>query len=338
MKKYFILALSLIVVFASCTRKEPGITLEKDTPAYLLAAGVAAKIAYLDPESNNALISTKYFDIRSGDVFNAIQTNFGNRAKQLATFDEARIKSIVNQHALQLAEIKLLLKAAERANITITDAEVDSTILARYIRNGDREKFMTWLEENNIKFETVQNDTRNGLTIQKYIDETLAKEFTVTEEELQELYNEDKSATVRHILLKTQGMADSTKQEVYKKMESILERAKAGEDFAVLANEFSEDPGSSKNGGLYKDFPKGQMVKPFEDASFSVPVGEISDIVETTYGYHIIKVIERNKEKRPFDEVKSGYEAKLKSEKSNDAYNNLIEKLKSKSKFKIIEY
>ena len=197
---------------------------------------------------------------------------------------------------------------------------------------------MSWLQNNNIEYETVRNDTRDGIMIEKYVDSALAKDFEVTEDELIEDYQHDKFASVRHILLKTQGLDDSSKVAKHKEMEAILERARAGEDFAVLANEYSEDPGSSKNGGLYENFTRGKMVKPFEDASFGVPIGEISDIVETSYGYHIIKVIERKPEEKPFEDVKDNMKTKLEQEKRQQVYDDNLEKLKKKAKFKVIEY
>ncbi|MBU4446013.1 peptidylprolyl isomerase [bacterium] len=338
MKKFLVLLSLLLIVISSCTKKEPSLILEKDTPAFLLAQEITQKNPYLDPVKNNALIKTKHFNIATGDVFNAIHNNFGNRARQLSSFDETRIKSIVSQHAKQLTEIKLLLNTAERFQIEVTEEEVDSLIDARYIRNGGKDRFEGWLQSNEIKYETVRNDTKNGLIIQKYIEKSLAKDLAVTEEELLEMYNQDKYASVRHILLKTQGVSDSTKNQIYKKMDSLLVRAKKGEDFSALANEYSEDPGSSNKGGLYENITRGQMVKPFEDASFNIPVGEISDIVETTYGYHIIKVIDRKKDERSFEEIKNEIETKLKNKKRNEAYENHIKKLKSKAKYKEIEY
>jgi len=338
MKKFLVLLSLLLIIISSCTKKEPSLILEKDTPAFLLAQEITQKIPYLDPVKNNALIKTKHFNIATGDVFNTIHNNFGNRARQLSSFDETRIKSIVTQHAKQLAEIKLLLNAAERFQIEVTEEEVDSLIDTRYIRNGGKERFLGWLQSNEIKYETIHKDSKNGLIIQKYIEKSLAEDLAVTEEELLEIYNQDKYASVRHILLKTQGVSDSTKDTIYKKMESILGRAKAGEDFVALANEYSEDPGSNKKGGLYENITRGQMVKPFEDASFNVPVGEISDIVETTYGYHIIKVIGRKRDERSFEEVKNEIETKLENKKRNEAYENRINKLKSKAKYKEIEF
>ena len=117
----------------------------------------------------------------------------------------------------------------------------------------------------------------------------------MTEEEIQERYQQDKAASVRHILLMTQGKSDSAKKEIRKKMEAILAEAKSGKDFAELAKKDTEDSSSKNNGGRYENFGRGRMVKTVEDAASSVPVCEISDTVETRYGYHILKVIDRKK-------------------------------------------
>jgi parvulin-like peptidyl-prolyl isomerase len=116
-------------------------------------------------------------------------------------------------------------------------------------------------------------------------------------------------------------------------MEGILDRARKGEDFAALAKEFTEDPGSKETGGLYEDFERGRMVKPFEDAAFTTPIGQISGIVETTYGYHILKVENRKKETLPLDQVKGQIEDNLKRQKQAAAYEAYITELKAKGKF-----
>jgi parvulin-like peptidyl-prolyl isomerase len=103
-----------------------------------------------------------------------------------------------------------------------------------------------------------------------------------------------------------------------------------------MAKQFSEDPGSKDNGGLYENFGRGQMVKPFEDAAFSVPVGQISGVVETTYGYHIIQVVDRKKETRPFEEVRGEIESRLKEGKQGTAVKDHVKELKEKAKFKLI--
>jgi parvulin-like peptidyl-prolyl isomerase len=101
-------------------------------------------------------------------------------------------------------------------------------------------------------------------------------------------------AHAAHILLMYKGSDGAseaitrTKEEAHQEIQNLLIRVKAGEDFAVLAKEYSNCP-SSKNGGDLGEFSKGDMVKPFEDAAFSLKKDKISNIVETRYGYHIIK-------------------------------------------------
>ena len=126
----------------------------------------------------------------------------------------------------------------------------------------------------------------------------------------------------------------SRKTEARKKIEDVLAKVKAGEDFAALAKQFSEDLGSKNDGGLYQDFARGTMVKPFEDAAFSIPAGQISGIVETVYGYHILQIVDRKKETRPLDGVRTEIEAKIKQGRQIDAFSAYMTKLKEKAGFK----
>ena len=115
---------------------------------------------------------------------------------------------------------------------------------------------------------------------------------------------------VRHILVSTQPdeePADDakakkpvlSKEEARKKSQLLLDRVRKGEDFAKLAKENSDDPGSRDNGGGYDFFGRGKMVVEFEDAAFSLKPGEVSDVIETQFGFHIIKVEERRRAAPP---------------------------------------
>jgi parvulin-like peptidyl-prolyl isomerase len=138
-------------------------------------------------------------------------------------------------------------------------------------------------------------------------------------------------------LLTTRGKNDIEKLQQKEKMEEILAKAKSGEDFAELAKQHSEDPGSKGKGGLYENVQRGQMVKPFEEAAFSVPVGEISDIIETQYGYHILTVLDRKKETKSLEEVRETLEKNLKQQKSNEAFQNQLDDLKTQYEYEIVE-
>lgn len=134
----------------------------------------------------------------------------------------------------------------------------------------------------------------------------------ITDEEIREYYEDNlasfrvkRQIKARHILFRLPP--DATKEQekkVRKKAEEVLKEARAGKDFAELAKKYSEGPTKSKGGDLGY-FSKGMMVKPFEDAAFKLKKGEISDLVRTRFGYHIIKVEDmRDARTKPLNEVK----------------------------------
>ncbi len=119
----------------------------------------------------------------------------------------------------------------------------------------------------------------------------------------------------KHILFKVPENATPQEVEkIKKKAEKVLQMAKSGKDFSELAKKYSEDPGSAKRGGDLGFFGRGRMVKPFEDAAFSLKVGEISDLVRTRYGFHIIKVTAKKDVNSYISQVKR----KLAREKAKD--------------------
>jgi parvulin-like peptidyl-prolyl isomerase len=151
---------------------------------------------------------------------------------------------------------------------------------------------------------------------------------------------------VRHILVSTQPKAEPedegdnkdtkdkktpekpkvlTKEEARKKSEALLERARKGEDFAKLATENSDDPGSKDKGGEYDFFGHGKMVPEFEKAAFALKPGEISDLVETQFGFHIIKLEERRSAPSPDadQKVRQQIVEKLKQDKIEDRINQI---------------
>jgi parvulin-like peptidyl-prolyl isomerase len=129
-----------------------------------------------------------------------------------------------------------------------------------------------------------------------YADKVLANKAKVTDEEVQ-------AYIAAHSEFDTKALRD--------KAEKILQRAKAGEDFAKLAREFSEDPGSKENGGLYANVPQGQMVVEFEQAALALEPGQIAPaLVESKYGFHIIKLEKKGVISNPGDEAKQVYDVR----------------------------
>src|SRR5262249_33420229 len=115
-----------------------------------------------------------------------------------------------------------------------------------------------------------------------------------------------------HILFMTVGKTDAEVDEIKKKAEDVLKQVKKGAKFDDLAKKYSEDPGSKEKGGDLGWLVQGQTVPEFEKAAFSLQPGAVSDLVKTQYGFHIIKVLEKETaHTKPFDEVKESIRAPL---------------------------
>ena len=338
MKQALTLVLIIAVLFIGCSQKSARTQLKDGTPAFALAKELSKTLPALDPAADKVLVSAKKFEVTSGEVVQVIQENMGKRTAQLKQLDAAKLKQAFEQSAVQLGERKLLLNAAAAAKTVVSPEELDKAMQEQYARAGDEKKFLEALTGNGISIDYVKDSIRTSLLIDKYLNGALASQTAVADAEIQKAYQQDKTASVRHILLLTEGKTPQEKAEIRKKMEDILARARKGEDFAALAKQYSEDPGSKDNGGLYENFGRGQMVKPFEEAAFSVPVGQISDIVETKYGYHILLVVDRKKETRPLEEVRPELERQMKQAKEGDAYRAFLAKLKQEAGFKTLPW
>ena len=336
MKKAFVLCLVLLIGLYGCGKKGSETGLKKDNPAFMLAQDLAAVLPALDPAKTISLVVSKNFKITTVEVIQFLQTSMGNRIQELKGLDASQLKNFVEQNAIQIAERKLLLDAAMEANTVTSPEELDEALNYQYSRAGGKEAFQKALNDNGLDEKQVKENIRTDLVIQNYLNVLLAQEITVTDEEILAVYEQDKTASVRHILFLTEGKTESEKAEILKRTEALLVRARSGEDFAGLAKEFTEDLDSKDSGGLYENFGRGYMVKPFEDAAFSVPVGEISDVVETQYGYHIIKVLSREKETRPFEEARAEIEEQIKQNRKSGTFEKHLMDLKQQNGFEII--
>ena len=218
--------------------------------------------------------------------------------------------------------------------------DLNQALQSEYQQAGGEQAFLEALKGADISIDHVKKSVEETILINKLLAGIAEKGAAVSEDDLRKAYAQesagDKTASVRHILLLTQGKSDQEKAAARTKIEDILAEAKAGADFAGLAKQYSEDAGSKDNGGLYENFSRGQMVKPFEDAAFSVPIGELSGVVETDYGYHILKVVDRQKETRTFEEVRPELESRLKQGKQGTAVQDYVQALKDKAQLKLI--
>ncbi len=321
MKKYIGWSILCLIGLLACSNKQDIVVLEKDTPAYELGKSVAATLPIMDPDANAILVTSDHFQISAGEVVHTIRSFMGNRSNALAQMDAQQMRNILGQTLTELAEKKLLANAAKIADITVSKSQIDSAVNMQYERAGGKDAYLNILSENDIDFNFIQEELVNTILIQKYLSGVMAKEIQVTEAQIAEAYEQflqDTTVSVQHILLLTENASVEEKRTIYEDMKALLTRARNGEDFGELAKAYSEDPGSKNSGGLYENVERGVMVKSFEQAAFTVPVGSISDIVETRYGYHIVKVVSRKKNDQPLHEVRSDLEATIRTPEQNN--------------------
>ena len=135
---------------------------------------------------------------------------------------------------------------------------------------------------------------------------------------------------VRHILISTEGKSDAEKKTLKEKAEDVLKQAKNGGDFVALAKKYSDDKANAEKGGDLDWVVKGQMVPEFEAAAFALKPKEISNVVTTQFGYHIIQMLDREPARvKPFEEVKDGLAADLRKQAVTDKMQMLADQIRA---------
>lgn len=209
-------------------------------------------------------------------------------------------------------------------------------------RMPSEEAFKRRLEANGMKAETFASRALEEALVRLVVERELANKVTITDETAKKYYddnlkafNQPEMVKASHILLSILESGTRTEIPAEKKKEKreladkLQARAKAGEDFAALVKEFTEDLGSKERGGEYT-FARGKMVPEFEAAAFSLMPGQISEVVTSQFGYHIIKVVEKIAPKTlPYAEVaariKDGLRAQEVQKQLPDYYKKLKE-------------
>jgi peptidyl-prolyl cis-trans isomerase C len=244
----------------------------------------------------------------------------------------------------QLVTYTLLKQEAAARNITVAAAEVDQEIESMRKQAGGEAGFKQKLKERGMTMARLRSDAQTQMAIAKMMNAQVASAPPATDAEAKDFYdkNPDKfkrpeSVRASHILIGVPKEAsDADRKSALARIEQVLKRAKAGEDFAVLAREHSQD-GSAANGGDLDYFVKGQMVQPFDQVAFSLKPNDISDVVTTEFGYHIIKVIDhRVAGNVPLDEVSQRIKEYLTDQKKQETAQAFIAQLKQKSKVEVL--
>lgn len=237
----------------------------------------------------------------------------------------------------QIADIEIIYDQAKKDNLLPTEEEVNTKFKELKANIDADENYKKSLENIGVTDEFLKKQQEQDLALNNF-KENFDKTTTVSDEEIQNYYDKDKEnfyqVKASHILISTldengKELSDDKKKEAKAKAEEVLKKIEAGEEFAALAKEYSADTGSAAEGGDLGYFKKGVMVAEFEDAAFGLEAGEVSDIVETQFGYHIIKVFDKlDENKLTVEDV----EDEIKTILLNEKYAQTMEKLRKEAK------
>jgi peptidyl-prolyl cis-trans isomerase C len=244
----------------------------------------------------------------------------------------------------ELIDMRLVAHEGQARKVAVTDADVDAQIAQITKQFPTEDEFKKALASRSMTLEQLKSDTRTQMLINKTLEAEILPKVAVQPAELEAFYKEhpdqfQKPERVRasHILIATNTtMTDAQKAEAKSQAAAVLKRAKSGEDFGALAKEFSKDS-SAQNGGDLNFFPKGQMVPAFDAVAFTLKTGEISDIVETQFGYHIIKVTDHQAAGTvPLVEVTPQLTEFLKGQKQRELLQVFVKSLREKYKVEVL--
>ncbi|MFP4476611.1 MAG: peptidylprolyl isomerase [Desulfatibacillaceae bacterium] len=243
----------------------------------------------------------------------------------------------------KLVANELLYQESRKQGIEIAEETVDK-IHGEMIdqKFKTREQYEQQLDKAGLSDRYVRRGIRRGMAVEKLIKERYTPKVEVTDEEIRAFYEKNKDkfkapeqVEARHILIKVDDSEDkAARAEARKRIEEVQNKLEGGGDFAALAKEYSDCPSASKGGNL-GSFDRNRMVKPFEEAAFSLKTGERSDIVETRFGYHIIEVTGRRDEGVvAFEDVKDRIADYLQNQEISQLLKEEVAQLKQKADIK----
>jgi len=290
------------------------------------------------------------FEITDKDIEKAYLQYQSAAAAQGRRIDPSERPALETKMLEKLIFMKIMEQKATPED-RINGMEKAEQLLAKAKENSPTaDSFLRYIRSLGVSLEEFKQRFIQQATAEAVVVRELHSRITVTEEEMKRFYLDNIKRFTRpealkaaHILIRTvdpqsnRELSAAQKAAARAKIEGILKRARAGEDFLQLARTFSEDPGSRERGGTYI-FTRGQMAIEFETAAFKLRPGEISDVVETPYGYHIIKLIDREPEyTAPYEKAKPQVRDMLISHKADQQMPNYSKALRIKYRVEILD-
>lgn len=242
-----------------------------------------------------------------------------------------------------LVAYRLLKQEAAQRKVVVADREVDERVKALRQQFSSEAAFRKALQSQETTLERLREDARSDLAVAKLLDQEVTRHVAVAPSEISAFYegNPDRfqqpeMVRASHVLIVIPpGTDEAGKAALRARAEAALKAARSGKEFAAVAKQYSQDA-SAQRGGDLGFFPKDQMVPEFAAAAFALQPGQVSDIVETQFGYHVIKVTERQPARTvPFAEVTSQIQEFLEQQQRQEKAKSFVDSLKAKGKVEI---
>ena len=236
----------------------------------------------------------------------------------------------------------LLLQQAKSAGIDVKNSAVVKALDEFKAAFKDEKAYQNALTEMGFTEEMLKSQINSGLTIKTLIDKTVLQKISVSDQQVRAYYDDNpnlfrkpEQVKASHILIQVPANADEAKQaDALAAIQALKLRLDNGENFATLAQENSDGPSKTKGGDL-GFFSREQMVPPFSEAAFALQPGQTSDVVQTRFGYHLIRVTERQAEQTmAYNEVKEAISARLRQEQEGKKIDAYLEKIKEHADIK----
>lgn len=274
-------------------------------------------------------------------AFQIYKQRMQSQGRQVAPANEPALKmQVLND----MIGVELIYQESLKKGIEVAAEEVDKVVADIKKRYADPAEFQKVLDRMQITEDQMRAQIAHQSAVRAFVDQEIASKINISDDDSKAFYEanpqffqQPEQVHARHILIKVEPGADEkTKAKAMAAIVAVKERANSGEDFGELAKTESQGP-SAPRGGDLGFFPRGRMVPSFEEVAFQLKIKEISGVVETNFGYHLIQVLDRKEAKtNAFDEVKDKIATNLRNQQIKQQLDEYVADLRKSAKVEIL--
>jgi peptidyl-prolyl cis-trans isomerase C len=296
----------------------------------------------LSPET--VVVRVNGSEIRAGQVEQVMRVALARRPRNQDTASPDRLTEMRKQYLESLIRAELLYQASQSAHIQVSETEIDQQLQTLRRQYPSEEDFDQSLRQDGLTLTDMRERIRRNLASVQLVKQQVDDKVKVSDAEIADYYQKNKDKMRRPELVRLSEIfvrvdprgGPDAKVKGRQKIEMLLKEVRAGKDFATLARTFSESPDASQGGDMGYVSPTAPLPI-IVAAAFKLKTGEVSDVVETAYGYHLLKATEKKPAgELPLADAKKQISEVLLEEKKRDALNAYVEKLRTNAKIETV--